>query len=183
MTVSGSNENFENNLALKGRVDFIFFFLLLFVAMQATYSSTRDTLVERIIIDYATVKPSVTLINLLTPHEQVIADGHRIVSKYAAMSVLNGCEGVEAILLLVAAILAFSTTWRHKVWGIVAGTILVYTFNQVRIVSLYFTAVYYEALFNDIHGFIGPTLIILLACGFFLIWIRWDRQRNSSDAV
>ena len=179
MALSIDKWSIKNRATAKAQLYFAGYFLLLFAAMQVVYNFTRDTLAERIIIDYATVTPSVALINTLTPTEHVSANGHQIKSKHIRLSVLNGCEGVEAVLLLVAAIVAFSAPWRHKVMGIVAGTLLIYLVNQIRIVSLYYAAVYDKSLFNDIHGYVGPTLIIILACLFFLFWVSRGYDAKS----
>lgn len=162
-----------------GDVRFAILFLALFVVFQFSYSQARGTVVERVAIDHATVFPSAALINLLTPSEQVRAEGHRLVSERARLSVLNGCEGTEALLLLCAAILPFRAPWKQKLFGILLGGALVYAINQARIVSLYYALRYDKGLFDAIHGYIGPTLIVILACLFFLWWVR--RIGNHAD--
>jgi exosortase family protein XrtM len=87
------------------------------------------------------------------------------------LSVLNGCEGTETLFLLVAAVVAFAASWRHKLWGILLGGLLVYGLNQIRIVALYFALRHDKELFSALHGYVGPTLIIILCSLFFLWWI------------
>ena len=98
-------------------LEFALLFLAIFGSLHLLYETTQGTSVERLLINDLTVKPSATVINLLTPAEQVTAIGHRLVSPFAGLSVLNGCEGTETILLLGAAILAFRTPWRDKAIG------------------------------------------------------------------
>ncbi len=162
-----------------GPIRFAILFLALFVVFQFSYSQARGTVVERVAIDHATVTPSAALINLLTPAERVHAEGHRLVSERVRLSVLNGCEGTEALLLLCAAILAFRAPWKQKLTAILLGGALVYAINQARIVGLYFALRYNKELFDAIHGYIGPTLIVILACLFFLWWVR--RAGNDAD--
>jgi exosortase family protein XrtM len=159
---------------------FVLLFLAGFFALQSTYSHGRDAAFDRFFIHTLTVKPSVWLINAMTPDENVVAQAHRLVSPFAKLSVLNGCEGVEAAFLLLAAIMAFAAPWRLKVTGAALGIALVYALNQVRIVALYYAWRYDRDGFNTLHGVIGPTLIIIAACLFFLWWAH--RARRNIDA-
>lgn len=153
-------------------IRFAALFLALFFVFQLSYGQARGTVVERVAIDHATVAPSAALINLFTPAEQVRAEGHRLVSEGVRLSVLNGCEGTESLLLLCSAILAFRAPWKQKLIGMLLGGALVYAINQMRIVGLYYALRHDKGLFDAIHGYIGPTLIVVLACLFFLWWVR-----------
>lgn len=155
-------------------------FALIFFALQWGYQTARGTVLERLVIDKATVKPSAALINWLAPTEQVKANGSQLVSATTRLSVLNGCEGTESLFLIMAAILAYRCPWRHKVIGLLVGTLLIYTLNQGRIVGLYFALQQHQALFSALHGYIGPTLIIAVGCLFFTGWMQWS-MRSVSD--
>lgn len=163
---------------------FVILFLTIFFTLQASYSHSRGAGFEQFFIHTLTVKPSVWLINVITPHEEVAAQAHRLVSPLAKLSVLNGCEGIEAMLLLLAAIVAFSAPWKYKLMGAILGVVLVYVLNQVRIVSLYYAWRFDRDGFNILHGVVGPTLIIISACLFFLWWAqRSQRSVRVQHAV
>ncbi len=162
---------------------FVALFLVYFFALQLGYSHAHDGAFARFFIETMTVKPSVWTINLLTPQEAVTAQAHRLVSPQARLSVLNGCEGVEAMFMLGAAILAFAASWRHKIMGAVLGLTLVYGLNQARIVSLYYLWRFDRDGFNVLHGVIGPTLIIVGSSLFFLWWAQRARGADARRAV
>lgn len=151
---------------------FVVLFLAVFTLLQLSYSHSRGGVFEQFFIHTLTVKPSAWLINVITPQETVIAQSHRLVSPFARLSVLNGCEGIEAMLLLLAAIVAFSAKWKYKLMGAILGVVLVYVLNQVRIVSLYYMWRFDRDGFNILHGVVGPTLIIISACVFFMWWAQ-----------
>ncbi|HEY5603136.1 MAG TPA: archaeosortase/exosortase family protein [Gammaproteobacteria bacterium] len=151
-----------------------------FFALQWGYQQASGTVIEKAIIDVATVRPSAFMINQINPMEQVIAEGHRLVSPFAKLSVLNGCEGTESLFLIMAAILAFRAPWRHKLAGLALGVILIYLANQARIVSLYFALKSDPALFSALHGYVAPTLIIAVGCVYYLWWMQWP-QRNTAE--
>ena len=161
---------------------FVALFMVVFFGCEALYMQSRGTSVERVFIDILTVKPSAALINWFTPHEGVSAQGPRLVSPFARLSVLNGCEGTEAMFLLIAATTAFAAPWRHKLHGALLGIGLVYVLNQIRIVVLYYSFRTDKALFDSIHGTVGPAIIVLAACGFFFWWLKQIPAHSAASA-
>lgn len=157
---------------------YLVIFMALFFAFQYLYQQSRGTPIEDVLIDDMTVAPSARLISWFTPEEVVSAQDHRLVSKHVRMSVLNGCEGTETILLLCAALIAFRMPWRRKLLGVAAGCLLVYAINQARIVSLYYCLRFDRSLFNALHGYIAPTVVIAAAVLFFLYWIAHAEPRR-----
>lgn len=162
---------------------FVLFFTILFLAFDLAYYWSRDTVVERVLIDRVTVMPSAFFINAIKPDENVSADGHRLVSPNVRLSVLNGCEGTEAILLLVSAIVAFGAKWKSTLFGIVCGTVLLYAINQGRIVALYYALRHDQKLFDMLHGYVGPTLIIVIAGLFFVGWVSYAQYRGRTPSA
>ncbi len=155
----------------------VILFFIVFCILHFAYQFAADTVVEKVVIDMATVRPSAFFINLLNSNEHVFAHGHRLVSPYARLSVLNGCEGTESLFLIVAAILAFKAHWLDKLAGLLLGVVVIYLANQARIVVLYFTLRHDRELFSALHGYIAPVLIIALGCLFYLVWIQWSLRK------
>ena len=146
-------------------------FLVAFFLLQWTYQALADTALYRFYIEQLTVHPSAFVIQLIVPQDDVIGDGHRLIWPGGRLNILNGCDGAEAIELLLAAFIAVSGDWRMKLSGMAIGLSLIYVLNQARIVSLYFAIRHDKALFELIHGLIGPLVIIALATLFFAWWI------------
>lgn len=173
-------------MTLSARNPFLFaaVFLVLFGLQSLAYNSSRGTMVERWLVDELTVKPSAYLLNSLLPlissppTEVVRAVGHQLISASVHVTVLNGCEGTESMFLLIAAVLAFAAPWRYKLAGVVSGILFIFALNQVRIAGLFMALKYNRDWFQWIHAYIGPTLIILLSCLFFLGWIHLIGTRN-----
>lgn len=153
-------------------------FMALFVVFQLIYQSFRSTSGDDFLITGMTVKPSASLISWLTPEEGITAQGHRLVSSHVRMSVLNGCEGTEVILLLSAALLAFRMPWQRKLSGVVLGSLLIYAANQVRIVALYYCLRFDRSLFDSLHGYIAPIAVIAVAGLFFFYWTTYARRNE-----
>ena len=150
---------------------FVGVFFFAFCLLQWTYQAFHDTASYRYYIEILTVRPSATLISLIAPGDGVIAQAHRLVWQGGRLSVLNGCDGAEVMVLLSAAFIAIAGSFRMRLSGIAIGVLLVYGLNQGRIVALYFAVRHDKPLFELIHGLVGPMVIIALACLFFAWWI------------
>ena len=155
-------------------------FIAAFFVLQTLYQNCRGTLIEHILIDEMTVAPSGKLISWITPREGIAAHGHTLMSKYAHLSVLSGCEGTEAMLMLAAAILVFPRNRRSKILGIIGGNLLIYAINQIRIISLYYCLRLDRPLFDMLHGYIAPILVIGVAGLYFAYWVSGAKPQPAA---
>ncbi len=105
---------------------------------------------------------------------EIIASGViiRDVSTQFAVEIAAGCNGVEAMILLVAAMLAFPSPWRYKLAGILVGIVAIQGLNLVRIVSLFFLGMWNETAFEWAHLYVWQALIMLDALAVWLLWLR-----------
>ncbi|TXL16892.1 exosortase H [Methylococcaceae bacterium HT3] len=71
-----------------------------------------------------------------------------------SVSIQSGCNGVEAVLVLIAAILAFPSPWKFKLWGIITGFFAVELLNIVRIISLFYLGQWNQDVFEWAHLYI-----------------------------
>src|SRR5207237_7353957 len=55
-----------------------------------------------------------------------------------AVSIEAGCNGVEATIVLIAAMLAFTSPWKHRLVGVTAGVVAVQGLNIIRVISLFY---------------------------------------------
>lgn len=90
-----------------------------------------------------------------------------------AISIEAGCNGVEAGIILLAAMLAFPATWRQKLIGILIGLVSVEFLNIVRIVTLFYLGQWDKQMFEWVHLYIWQALIMLDVLLIFLFWLRW----------
>lgn len=105
---------------------------------------------------------------------EIIASGViiRDVSTQFAVEIAAGCNGVEAMILLVAAMLAFPSPWRYKLAGILVGIVAIQGLNLVRVVSLFFLGMWNETAFEWAHLYVWQALIMLDALAVWLLWLR-----------
>jgi exosortase H (IPTLxxWG-CTERM-specific) len=104
-----------------------------------------------------------------------VAQGKLLLSTTTGMAVTieRVCNGIEAVIMLVSAMVAFPTRWSHKLIGVVLGTLAIQLLNLVRIISLYYLFQWNKTWFDWFHNYIWQALIILDALVMFLLWLRY----------
>ncbi|HSH27258.1 MAG TPA: exosortase H [Wenzhouxiangella sp.] len=89
-----------------------------------------------------------------------------------AVSIEPGCNGVEALIILFAAIFAFPASLKQKLIGFSIGFVAVQALNLVRIISLFYLGQWNMTWFEWFHLYLWQALIILDALVVWLIWLR-----------
>lgn len=102
--------------------------------------------------------------------QPVTTSGTVISSSRFGVNINNGCNGVEAMLILLASIVAFPASLKARLVGLGLGALVVQLLNAVRIVTLYLLGAYQPKLFDMFHTAVWQILVILAAILFFLIW-------------
>jgi len=93
-------------------------FLAVFLLLQLGWQALRGTAFERVIVHDATVLPAAFLVNKLTPDVRAQAVGFTLQAPGGGLNILNGCEGMEAPLLLVTAFMVTPLRWFWWSWVI-----------------------------------------------------------------
>ncbi len=90
-----------------------------------------------------------------------------------AVNIRNGCNGVEAMLIFLAAVLAFPASWKSRLAGLGLGILAIQLVNLIRVVALFLTGVYFPRIFDTSHTVIWQTIVILFGV---LLWIFWANR-------
>ena len=155
----------------------MFRFILVFIACLAILFTTEllQPVQDHVIVPFTSSLAHVSVGIMRLFDSSVIANGDEIVDalRGGGIKIVAGCNGVEAVLILVSAMLAFPAPWRHKVVGIGLGFVAIQALNLVRIISLYYLQRWNYVWFEWFHLYLWQALIILDALVFWLIWLRW----------
>ena len=84
----------------------------------------------------------------------------------------RGCNGVEAVIILFAAIFSFPSPFKNKNIGFVIGFFAIQILNLIRIISLFYLGQWNQVAFMWFHLYLWQALIILDALVVWLIWLR-----------
>ena len=105
--------------------------------------------------------------------QDVRMQGTIIRGRRFAVNIRNGCNGVEAMLIFLAAVLAFPAPWKSRLLGLAVGIIAIQAVNLVRVVALYLTGAYFPSWFDASHTVVWQTIVILFSV---LLWILWANR-------
>ena len=161
-------------------------FILLYVLYMITafilvdYEPVRHALQLDAYYTGVVVKISTWLIRLIGI--DVTANGAFLHLKSAIMEVKFGCNGLEAILLYVAAVLAFPASAKERLVGIVIGSTVLQILNIVRIAWLAWVLEYQRDMFAIMHEYITQSIMIALAFIIFIIYLQrvsYDRPESA----
>ena len=95
----------------------------------------------------------------------------------------RGCNGVEAVIILFAAIFAFPAPIKSKLIGFTIGFFAIQGLNLVRIVSLFYLGQWNQVAFEWFHLYLWQALIILDALVVWLIWLRTLPQARARSCL
>lgn len=130
--------------------------------------------------------------------DDAIASGKEIHSKTTgfAVSIERGCNGLEAVIILFAALFAYPAPWRHRLVGFALGFVAIQGLNLVRIISLFYLGDWEtgkcipgeaceRVWFDWFHLYLWQALIIIDALVVWLVWLRYlpyERPADPPDA-
>jgi exosortase H (IPTLxxWG-CTERM-specific) len=134
---------------------------------------------EHVIVPFTVLIVRSSALLLRAIHEPILVFGTVLQSSRFALDVRNGCNAVEAMLLLAAAIVAFPATLRSRVWGMLAASAAIQLLNLVRVTSLVWMGEHHRALFDVVHVAVWQTIVILSAVSMFLFWSLKFAKRSA----
>jgi exosortase H (IPTLxxWG-CTERM-specific) len=98
-----------------------------------------------------------------------------------AVSIEAGCNGVEATIVLVAAVVAFPASWSARAVAIFLGFFAIQLMNLVRIISLFYLGNWNMEFFSWIHLYLWPALIMLDVLIVFIVYLRYLSGPEDSE--
>ena len=115
---------------------------------------------------------SADIVRLFDP--QVVAHGKILQSADGsfAVSIEAGCNGVEATIVLIAAMLSFPAPWKRRLLGLAIGVVAVQALNIIRVISLFYLGQWSFDAFDFAHRYVWQALIMLDVLIVWLLWVR-----------
>jgi len=111
----------------------------------------------------------------------VIARGKILADTKSGFSVTieAGCNGLEALIVLYAGVLAYPCFWRYRLGGLVFGLITIQALNIIRIISLFYLGQWKYEWFQWAHLYLWQPLIMLDVLLSFLIWLEFSNRHYA----
>jgi exosortase family protein XrtM len=105
--------------------------------------------------------------------ERVVTADNQMTSSFS-MSVASGCDALQAMAILVIAVVAFPGAISRKLLGVIGGAGLLFALNIVRVASLFWTGVHAPGWFETLHTDVWPAAIVACAVLLWVVWARWS---------
>jgi len=105
------------------------------------------------------------------PSMKIIING-----KFVAR-VIEGCNAISIIILFLSFIIAFAGKFKTTLMYCFAGSIIIYTFNLIRIVILSVGLYHYPWRREILHTVIFPMVIYGMV---FLLWMVWVNRFSKT---
>jgi len=122
---------------------------------------------------------SVWIIQMFDDNVMAISNVIRDKTTGFGVRIERGCNGVEAVIILFAAIFSFPAPIKHKFVGFIIGFFAIQALNLVRIVSLFYLGQWNQVAFEWFHLYLWQALIIMDALVVWLVWLRTLPQAKA----
>lgn len=163
----------------------IFQFVGLFVLFMGIYwgltmlGAVEKTIIPSYMRFYA--QASARVIDIFG--EGASATGTEVMSSRYSVNIKHGCDALAPSALFIAAVLAFPASIRSKIPGLIAGTLVLAVINLVRIISLFYTGIYFPKWFETMHVDVWQPAFILISLTLWVMWaLRATRAAVSTPA-
>jgi len=137
-----------------------------------------DFVTNLVALQSATILESVGFTSGLTPDLMEKSMLLTIDNSYT-VSIVEGCNSISVIILFVAFVIAFAENFKKTVLFILAGAVLIYIVNLLRIAILVVALYKYPQYENVLHSVVFPGIIYSLV---FILWMIWVRMLKPNSA-
>lgn len=98
--------------------------------------------------------------------------GTVVTSKIFSAEIITECTAIFPIMIFLAAVIAYPSGCKKKLWGILLGVPAILFVNLIRLVSLFYIGYLFPSVFEAAHLLVWQSLIIFFAVLFWLIWVE-----------
>ena len=130
---------------------------------------------EHVIVPFTTMLASISAWFIAPFDSNVMAYGKILQFRDTgfAVSIEAGCNGVEATIVLIAAVVAFPASWKARTVAILGGFLAIQVMNIIRIISLFYLGDWDLEIFKWVHLYLWPALIMLDVLVVFVVYLRY----------
>jgi exosortase family protein XrtF len=92
------------------------------------------------------------------------------------LSVFEGCNGVNVMIVFTAFLVAFGGPGRSMAWFLPLGLLVIHLSNLLRVSLLYYTAIHQPAYFYYFHKYFFTAVLYFVV---FVLWALWVVKFNA----
>ncbi|MBT8484463.1 MAG: exosortase H [Phycisphaerales bacterium] len=169
--------------AARGKRPIVQFVGIFAVCMGLFYAfRTIAWFTDHVWLPYLRLNASVSAFILRVFQEQANATDVSVFSPRFNLQIAQGCDAIEPSALFAAAVIAFPAPLKRKLPGLAVGVAILVVLNLVRIISLYYTGVFWPEAFETMHVDVWQPVFILAAMLLWIAWAIWATRRPRSNS-
>ena len=92
------------------------------------------------------------------------------------IKIIWGCNGLKQMYIFFCIIAFYYGSWKHKLWYIPAGLVVVHLFNIFRLAVIAIVVKDNPQYFDFLHTYLFKYMFYGL---IFLMWVIWDKKFTS----
>ncbi|HEY3406231.1 MAG TPA: exosortase family protein XrtF [Ohtaekwangia sp.] len=102
-------------------------------------------------------------------------------SGHTVISVYEGCNGINVMIVFIAFVLAFSGKKKMIVPFIGIGLLILHISNLIRILLLYYVAISFENYFYFVHKYLFTAALYVVVFVLWAVWIIYFNERSTKN--
>lgn len=112
-----------------------------------------------------------------TPTVSIVQQGAVVLSVY------EGCNGVNVMIIFIAFLVAFGGPYAKLLWFAPVGLLLIHLVNLLRIDLLFFVSRDYEEYFYYVHKFFFTIILYLVVFALWAVWVIRFNAKPTTDST
>jgi exosortase family protein XrtF len=96
------------------------------------------------------------------------------------ISVFEGCNGLNVMIIFVAFVVAFGGPRNTMLWFIPLGLVIIHLVNLLRVGLLYVTALHFQSYFYYVHKYFFTAILYVI---IFILWAIWVLRINKMGVL
>lgn len=161
---------------MKRPLGYLVLFFAIFVALYAAYK-----LADPYLIHYYRALASSVCFVLGHFDPAVACEGNYILYGGArSLVVVEGCDGITFVALILAAVLPFSAPWRMRLVGLLTLIPALLVLNWVRLLVLAEVRFYMPQHFDFVHVYLFQPVMIFVTLAAFALWMIYSERQGAT---
>ena len=99
------------------------------------------------------------------------------------IAVIESCSGLKQFYQLFFLLLIFPGPWKHKLWYIPSGVLLIFLVNIFRIVMLSFILLWKPDIWDLAHMWVLRPFYYVVIFGLWVVWVERFKEKRLKAKV
>lgn len=110
----------------------------------------------------------------IAPTTHIVRNNRNIISVY------EGCNGINVMIIFVAFILAFGPLSKHIIWFLLLGLLVIHLSNLLRLMLLFMVSIEFPRYLYFTHKYVFTAVIYLIVFALWVWWVQVFRVSHKS---